>query len=372
MTDIQSTPIISRQNTSLSTIYFYLTKECNLACRHCWISPKFKNIKVADEYLSLDLLKSIIDQAIPLGLTDIKLSGGEPLLHPDILDILSIARDRDLCVNVETNGTLVTKEFTDSISSCNKKFISVSLDGVDAPTHDWVRGVKGSFDLTLNGIRILVGAGLKPQIIMSLFRRNIDQIEPLLSMAEKMGAGSVKCNIIQPSARGLSVYANNETLTIEEIIRISAMLNDSVVKKYSIPLFFSIPPAFRPMSNIFGNGGHCCSCNICHIIGVLGDGSYALCGIGETIPELIFGHATKDPLEFVWNNNPVIREIREGLPGKLTGICAQCAMKSICKGSCIAQNFFRSKELWAPYWFCDASHEQNLFPKNRIFPKNSV
>src|SRR5665647_644457 len=94
----------------LRTIYFYLTPECNLACRHCWIAPRLRHASKATEYLPLTLFRSVIEQAILLGLTGIKLTGGEPLLHPDIMEILEIAREHDLEVTVETNGTLVTPE----------------------------------------------------------------------------------------------------------------------------------------------------------------------------------------------------------------------------------------------------------------------
>jgi MoaA/NifB/PqqE/SkfB family radical SAM enzyme len=120
----------------LRSVYFYLTPECNLACRHCWISPRFQNAGIAKEYLPTALLSSIIGQALPLGLTSIKLTGGEPLLYPGIFRILEIAREHNLEVNVETNGTLVTPEFARTLAGAERRFISVSLDGADARTHE--------------------------------------------------------------------------------------------------------------------------------------------------------------------------------------------------------------------------------------------
>ena len=79
-------------------------------------------------------------------------------------------------------------------------------------------------------------------------------------------------------------------------------------------------------------GSGCGICGIYGILGVLANGSYALCGIGETVPELVFGHASKDPLADVWKDNPVLREIREGLPRRLGGICGECLMKGVCLG----------------------------------------
>ena len=68
----------------LNQIYFYLTEGCNLRCRHCWIAPKFQDEGSSYPVLSLDLFKSIVEQGKALGLYGVKLTGGEPLMHPDI------------------------------------------------------------------------------------------------------------------------------------------------------------------------------------------------------------------------------------------------------------------------------------------------
>jgi len=350
----------------LRSIYFYLTPECNLACRHCWIAPTFQNVRTAEKYIPLTLVSSVILQALPLGLTSIKLTGGEPLLHPGVLEILGMAREHCLEVNVETNGTLVTTEFARALAGAERGFVSVSLDGADARTHEWVRGVPGSFYRACEGIRLLVEAGLKPQVIMSLFRRNVDQIAPLVAMAGEMGAGSVKFNIIQPTARGVRVHEEGEALSIRELIEISRWIEGSLSREAGLPLHVCTPPAFRPLGSLFGAGGAGCGrCTIRSIIGVLGDGSYALCGIGETTPEMVFGHAARDSLETVWRTHPVIAEIRDGLPDRLKGICGACAMKGVCLGSCLAQNYSGSRDLWAPFWFCERARKEGLFPATR-------
>jgi len=81
---------------------------------------------------------------------------------------------------------------------------------------------------------------------------------------------------------------------------------------------------------------------------------------------MVFGHAGTDRLEEVWNNNPVLKEIREGLPKRLTGICGDCLMRSRCRGSCIAQNYYSNKNLWAPFWFCEQARARGLFPVSRL------
>jgi SynChlorMet cassette radical SAM/SPASM protein ScmF len=354
----------------LNQIYFYLTEGCNLRCRHCWVAPKYQSEENPYPALDLDLFKSIIEQAIPLGLTGIKLTGGEPLLHPHINEILECIQTEDLCLTVETNGVLCTPELAENMVACKDPFVSVSLDGADADAHEWVRGVPGCFEAAMEGIRSLVDVGFRPQIIMSVMRHNKDQMEQIVRLAERMGAGSVKFNIVQPTARGEKLHESGEALNIEELVELGRWVEDTLSTRTSMSIYHSHPMAFRPLGKMFGaNGDGCSTCGVLGILGVLADGSYALCGIGETMPDLVFGHGATDPLKDVWNNTPILLELREGLPQGLKGICKDCLMKGLCLGSCVAQNYYRSKSIWAPFWYCEEAQRLGLFPDTRISPE---
>ncbi len=355
----------------LRTLYFYLTEGCNLACRHCWIAPRFQDEKHQYGYLDYQLFEKIITEAKPLGLTGVKLTGGEPLMHPRIDEIVDHIREQELALTVETNGVLCTPELAHKMAACQSASVSVSLDGVDAKTHEWVRGVKGSFEAALQGIRHLVQAGLKPQIIMSIMRINVDQVEPMVRLAEELGCGSVKFNLIQPTERGERIYEADQGLTIEEYIDLGKFVENELSGRTQIKLYYDHPMAFRPLSRLFGAEGDGCSrCGILGVLGVLYDGSYALCGIGTSVPEMIFGRAGEDPLDTVWRENRVLNELREGLPQNLKGVCSDCLMKNICLGSCVAQNYYRTKNILAGFWFCEQAHQLNQFNYSR--QKSSV
>ncbi len=364
-------PQAERSIPPLGTIYFYLTEGCNLACRHCWIAPKYQAGSTVYPSVPYELFVSIVKQAKPLGLGSVKLTGGEPLLHPNIVEILRFIRAEELGLTIETNGLLCTPEIVEEIRQCKNPFVSVSVDGACAETHEWVRGVEGSFEMALTGIRNLVAAGFKPQIIMSIMRRNLNEIEELVALAEEIGAGSVKFNIVQPTARGERMHEQGETLTIEELLDLGERFERELEAKAKVRLIYSHPHAFQPLSHMFGqNGDGCGRCSIMTILGVLGDGSYALCGIGESVPELIFGHAAADPLEKVWKETPILNEIREGLPTRLEGICGDCVLKGMCLGSCVAQNYYRDRNLFAPFWYCEEAKRLNRFPESREGRKN--
>ncbi len=356
-----------KKDFPLKEIYFYLTEGCNLICRHCWLSPKYQKENISYPVLSIELIKSIINQAKPLGLTAVKLTGGEPLLHPEILEILKIIKVQNLSFSMETNGILCTAELAHEIASLKNPSISVSLDGADASTHEWVRGVSGCFDNAIKGIRNFVNAGLKPQIIFTVMRYNKDQLEPIVRLAESLGAGSVKFNLVQPTGRGEKLDTSGETLPVDELIKTGQWVMDTLSTSTNLKLYFDLPAAFRKMSKMFGkNGDGCSTCGILGIIGVLANGSYALCGIGFQIRELMFGNAAVDQLEDIWKNNKILCELREGIPSRFEGICGRCHMKRICTASCIAQNYYRTKSLWKSFWFCSEAHRKGLFPETRI------
>lgn len=358
---------------NLNSIYFYLTEGCNLACRHCWIAPKYQTGDISYPYLDVNLFRFILRQAKHLGLSAVKLTGGEPLLHPRILDIINIVRKEELRLTMETNGILCTPEIARAISNCKNPFVSVSLDAADPEIHEWIRGVNGSFKSALNGIRNLVEAGLKPQIIMTIMRKNKDQIEPIVRLSESLGAGSVKFNILQPTARGEKLHQSGDSLTIEELVELGRWVENTLSASTNMRIVYSHPPAFRPLGKMFGSNGIGCDiCGIFNILGVLADGSYALCGIGETVPELVFGHASKDSLKEVWEGAQVLLRIREGLPEGLQGVCSRCVMKYMCLGSCIAQNYYQYRSLWAPFWYCEQAKEAGLFPETRLQPSKEI
>ena len=98
-----------------------------------------------------------------MGLQGVKLTGGEPLLHPQFKELLEVVRREGLSLNIETNGVLCTPEIAAEIAQSPNRFVSVSIDGADSDTHEWVRGVAGSFEWAQDAVRNLVEVDTPPQ-----------------------------------------------------------------------------------------------------------------------------------------------------------------------------------------------------------------
>ena len=314
MSHTETVNAVSEPDTTrpgLGCIYFYIGG-CNLRCRHCWVDAGYqKDVGGYPYALDFNLFKSIVDQAKPLGLSTVKLTGGEPLLHPSIHQMLRLVKDYDYKLVVETNGTLVTPKIAKMIAECKTPFASVSIDGSDAETHEWLRNVPGCFEQSITGIRRLVDAGLRPQLIMMVMLRNKHQMEAVVRLAESLGCGSVKFNLMNPTSRGKVMQNNGETLFSRQYIEVGRWVERELVPSSSIGVCYNYPCAFVPLSNMYraspdGLGG---TCGITGVIGVLGDGNYALCGIGETVKDLTFGNAA----EFLW---------------PMSGLTTQCSSKS--------------------------------------------
>jgi SynChlorMet cassette radical SAM/SPASM protein ScmF len=142
-------------------------------------------------------------------------------------------------------------------------------------------------------------------------------------------------------------------------------VEQELAPKTKLKLFILYPQAFRALHRIASADG-CGACGIFGILGVIAGGHYALCGIGEQVPDLVFGEVGKDLLEEVWRENAILKALREGLPERLEGVCSRCLMKGRCLGSCVAQNYYSKGSLWAPFWFCEQAEEAGLFPTSRL------
>jgi radical SAM protein with 4Fe4S-binding SPASM domain len=169
-----------------------ITDRCNLRCHHCLLdcTPDLGQL------VPKEAVVGILEAFARLGCERLMLTGGEPLLHPDWLEILSFACRRaefsEVCL--QTNATLLSDSDVEAISrlSDNRLFLQVSLEGPTAEINDVVRGT-GSFDRIVEGLRRLVEAGLGPntRLAFTEMRHNIGELPRMFETAEKMGIGNL-------------------------------------------------------------------------------------------------------------------------------------------------------------------------------------
>ena len=248
--------------------------------------------------------------------------------------------------------------------------VSVSLDSVDPKKHDGFRGVKGAFKAAVKGIENLVNAGFKPQVIMCPHRGNIKEVEDLIKLSVNLGAGSVKFNPVTPTGRGKIMDEKGETLDYDEIINLVRFIRGEIQDRTSVPLFISTPPALSTIKEILHERNAGGECRVLNILGILGDGEMALCGIGRNIPELCFGELGRDDLRTIWFSHPALVKLRNDLNGDYPGICGDCIHAKRCLTQCVAMNYVRTGKLFNPDILCEVAEQKGNFPitRKRGFP----
>jgi len=169
-----------------------VTGACNLACCHCWVRA---GEAASCAHVPLEALNRVVEEFAAVGGTGVRITGGEPLSHPDWLDLVRYTCSLGFAtVILQTNAMLLTDEHMVALRELNFPGLGfqISLDGVTARTHDLVRG-EGAFDGALRGIGRLVqgGFGQSISIFFTEMRHNLGEIPELLDLADGLGVGSV-------------------------------------------------------------------------------------------------------------------------------------------------------------------------------------
>ena len=178
-----------------------ITRNCNLRCVHCY------NDSGADKHsneVSTAEAKTVIDDLADFGVPSVLYSGGEPLMRPDLFELIEYTVDRGLRAVISTNGTLITSEAAQRIKDLGVSYVGISLDGIGA-VNDKFRGVKGAFERAVRGIRHCQEAGVRVGLRLTLTRRNVQELEQLFDFFEAEGIERVCFYHLVPSGRGSAI-----------------------------------------------------------------------------------------------------------------------------------------------------------------------
>jgi heme d1 biosynthesis radical SAM protein NirJ len=177
---IDPTPLKPARKPAAPVVIWNLIRRCNLTCKHCYTTST--DINFPNE-LSTQEIYTVMDDLKAFKVPVLILSGGEPLLHPDIFDISRRAKDMGFYVALSTNGTKISADNIDEIASIDYQYIGVSLDGIK-DTHDQFRRMKGSFDQALHGIHLCLEKGIKVGLRFTLTQDNNQDFPALLQLMD--------------------------------------------------------------------------------------------------------------------------------------------------------------------------------------------
>jgi len=359
--------MIKKDAPPLSTIYLYFSSACNLACRHCWIDPEFSGSQdIFGIDLPLDKIINSLEECIPLGLNSVKITGGEPFIRQDIFGLLDYLAARKINISVESNGTLIKEKEARAIKAAGVFHIAVSLDAPTEALHEELRQVKGSFKKTIEGIGHLKKAGINNiQIITCLWRRNAGTLKEMISFTKSLGVGSLKINPVSPTCRANSLKKDDMLLSVREVVDIYQKLRPDC-NQNGLSVFFDLPPALLAFEDFKKGILGCCS--IKNLLGIIADGTISICGIGKNVDKLVLGKSGKDRIKDIWENSPILKQIRQEIPWKLQGVCGRCIFRFYCLGKCRAEAFYETGDLLEPFYICQEAYREDFFPKSRMTP----
>lgn len=173
-----------RQQASIHrrpVVVWNATRRCNLHCLHCYTDSMDRPYPGE---LTTEESHAVIEDLAGYGVPVLLFSGGEPLVRPDLLELVSAASQRGLRAVLSTNGTLITRETARSLADSGISYVGVSLDGLE-PTHDKLRGKRGAFQESLRGIHLCMEEGIKVGVRFTLTKRNSADLEALFDVVER-------------------------------------------------------------------------------------------------------------------------------------------------------------------------------------------
>ncbi len=170
-----------REPSKPLTLLFLVNRGCNLRCSFCdlWDAP---------ENVPLPSALRLIDEAANIGTKTLVLTGGEPLLHPDLMKIIAAGKARGMGVNVTTNGTLVERHYA-ALRAAGVDSLSFSIDGL-AATHDALRGQSGAHGRTWRALlRVLHEGNIGANVYFTVTNTNVRELVPVWEEVRRVGAG---------------------------------------------------------------------------------------------------------------------------------------------------------------------------------------
>ncbi len=202
---VDPTPLKPIRKPSGPVVIWNLIRRCNLTCKHCYTTSA--NVNFPGELTTPEIYQAMNDLK-DFNVPVLILSGGEPLLHPDIFAISRRAKDMNFYVALSSNGTLITRENINQIVDINYQYVGVSLDGIQE-THDKFRQQKGSFDASLKGIQLCREKGIKAGIRFTLTQDNVDDFPAMLQLMDDQDIDKFYLSHLNYGGRGNKIRSDD-------------------------------------------------------------------------------------------------------------------------------------------------------------------
>ena len=330
----------------LQIVAWELTRSCNLFCAHCRGSAELT--RYSGE-LSTEECFGVIDQILEVSKPLIILTGGEPLVRSDIVQIAAYAVNKGLRVVMGTNGTLITGEMAAKLKAIPISRVGISLDFPSAALQDKFRGHTGAFEAALAGIANARAAGIDVQINSTITRLNIALLDDLLLLALELGAVAFHPFMLVPTGRGKGL--GSVELSPEQYEETLHWIYDKQLE-FKDKIFFkpTDAPHYQRVVRQRQTEDQVSATSTCAITNNLESSTTRGCLAGTGFAFVSYqgkvkgcgyldieaGDVRKESFSRIWANSPLFRELRD--LSNLKGKCGNCEFKCIC-GGCRARAY---------------------------------
>ncbi|MFH1137877.1 MAG: 12,18-didecarboxysiroheme deacetylase [Pseudomonadota bacterium] len=349
-------------------VVWNITQGCNLRCVHCYAQAKAAG--GPDELTTQEGL-ALLDDLADFGAPVMLFSGGEPLVRPDLTDLIRHAVGRGMRAVISTNGALITEAKAWELKDLGLSYVGISLDGL-AEVNDRFRGVPGAFDLAVAGIKNCRAVGLKVGLRFTMNKRNVTEIPAIFDLLEELDVPRICFYHLVYSGRGSNLMA--EDLDHAETRRVLDVIMDRTKSLHdrgrptevlTVDNHADGPYLYLRMRK----EGHPRAGEVLELL-QMNEGNNSGRGIGcvswdgqvhadQFWRNHVFGNVRERRFSEIWND-PAI-ELLAKLKNKkehVQGRCRSCRWLDICGGNFRARAEAAAGDIWAPDPACYLTDEE--------------
>jgi len=311
-----------------------VTKRCNLQCLHCRAdaSPDKKEDNLIKGEDTQRLLRELKELDCPI----LTLTGGEPLMRPDIVEIIAYASKIGLKIRIQSNSLLLTEKLANQLKDAGLVYYGVGLDGSKPEINDKIRNLPGAFNKAIENIKMLVAKGFRVHVEYTITKWNIDDIVPTLNLLEALGIATFQARAAVFEGRA---GQNKEEFILnlqdyQKALRIIAQERKKRKGKIIVgcqdPLYHLVDEDLLAEIKNYGTDNKVrsgCTAGL-NMIHIRVDGEIGVC----TFLPITLGNFYQQSLKEIWENKNSIKEIKQLCNRELTGKCRSCEDKFICAG----------------------------------------
>ncbi len=342
-------------------VVWQATRTCNLHCLHCYSDSELHPYRGE---LSAAKARAMFEDLARFGVRTLVLSGGEPLMRPDLPDLIADAHERGLWVDLWTNGTLLTRFLAARLKCAGVDDVTISFDGLGW-VGDQVRGKKGAFDSALRGFHNCLEAGLPVGMRITLTRRIYEDLDAIFDFVERERVPWVCFDHLMYAGRGnhpceddLSHEESRQAMDLlfqraETFHRRGLRIEIATANNLADAIYFCLKLAESDperAADVYAR--------LTAEVGEANASGIGLAGIDDqgnvlahpNWPQHPLGNIRQRPFSQIWTDlsNPLLEGLRNPQP-RLKGRCATCRCNDACWGNSRA----RAEQVYGDPWMED-------------------